>query len=499
MWTTTARTPSSPRSTGPIPLSSPSRPASAELTTPPLPYEPAPEPTPESSPVASSQAIALVLGVIIGLSGTGSAATAVALPELAADVGFDPDRGVWVLTAYALTLAVTTALYGRVADRSGVRGPLTLGVALLSLGALLAVLAPSFELLIAARLLQGCGAGAAPVVTLAALRAVYPPQAMPRALATWAASGVVFTAAGPVLGGLATQLFGWRAAVLVPALAALALAPIRQRLPTGGSGGRLDYLGALWVVAAAAGLVLLVQSASLGPAATGAGVALLALALPLVARQIRRRPDGFVPRAAIREPVVLRNSIAGSVIHGSWYGLIVTIPTFLAARGWDPIPIGLAMLPGALLGAFCGRIVAYAIDRLGGTRSMSASALLCFGALTLAAIGCATGAVPLLVVAMAVVYLAMTLGQPALGASVVAAVPAATTGIAIGVSTLLFLNGGGIGSAIAGLAPVLGPAGALGLLAGLCLASSVFLAQAARTGQGLTKHQPPGQVRPSDC
>ncbi|MFT4289069.1 MFS transporter [Nocardioides sp.] len=440
-----------------------------------------------------------MLGVIIGLSGTGSAATAVALTELAADIGFDPDLGVWVLTAYALTLAVTTALYGRAVDRTGVRRALGVGVSLLCVGAVLAVLAPSFGLLVAARLLQGCGAGAAPVVTLAALRAIYPGAALPRALATWAASGVVFTAAGPVLGGLATQLLGWQAAVLVPTLSALALTTIWRALPTGGAGGRLDYLGAVWVVSAAAGLVLLVQSAHLGPVVAALGLALLGGAVPLIVRQVRRRPDGFVPRVAIQEPVVLRNSIAGSVIHGSWYGLIVAIPTFLAARGWDPIPIGLAMLPGALLGAFCGRIVAYAIERLGGTRSMAASALLCGIGLALAALGCATGTVALLVVAMSLVYLAMTLGQPALGASVVAVVPASATGIAVGLSTLLFLNGGGIGSAIAGLAPTLTQGGALAVLSGLGLLSASFLAWSAavdarrtvRRGWPLTPKQRP--------
>lgn len=450
--------------------------ATAHTTTP----TGAPDATPRTG-VAQSPSLmtALVLGMLLGFSGTGGAATAVALPELAVDVGFNPAHAVWILTSYALTLAVSTALYGRAVDRAGVRRPLTVGVVVLTSGAILATLAPTFELMVAARLLQGAGAGAAPVVTLAAVNALYPGRRLPKALAAWTATGVMFTAAGPVLGGLATELVGWQAAVLVPAASAVALASIWRRLPTGGAPGALDFAGALWVVSCAGGLVLLVQSARLGVDAAVAGAVLLAVALPLVVRQVRRRPDGFVPVVAVREPVVLRNSIAGSVIHGSWYGLVVAIPILLTLRGWSPVTVGVAMLPGALLGAFCGPIVAYALDRLGGTRALSISAMLCSVALACASLGAAIDVPALLILALSTVYLAMTLGQPALGASVMAAVPAPATGIAIGLSTFLFINGGSIGTAIAGLAPVLTHAGALAVLSGLGACSAVFLALAA--------------------
>src|SRR5690606_36971907 len=112
----------------------------------------------------------------------------------------------------------------------------------------LATLAPTFELIVAARLLQGCGAGAAPVITLAALTRIYPSARVPKALATWTASSVVLTAAGPVLGGLSTSVLGWQAAVLVPTLSAVALLLVRRHLPAGGTAGTLDFTGALWVV-----------------------------------------------------------------------------------------------------------------------------------------------------------------------------------------------------------------------------------------------------------
>ena len=105
--------------------------------------------------------VALLLGCLIGLSGMGSAAVAVALPAIVDHFDVPADRGVWVISAYAITLAVGTALYGRAADNAGIRTPLGIGVGLLALGALAASLAPSYGALIGARLLQGAGAGAA--------------------------------------------------------------------------------------------------------------------------------------------------------------------------------------------------------------------------------------------------------------------------------------------------------------------------------------------------
>lgn len=423
--------------------------------------------------------VALLLGSLIGLSGMGSAAVAVALPAIVDHFHVPADRGVWVISAYAITLAVGTALYGRAADNAGVRTPLAVGVALLSVGALVASLAPTYGALITARLLQGAGAGAAPVLTLAALRVMYDGRTRSAALGHLAGMAVAVTATGPVVGGLLTDLVGWRAAVVFPASALVILALLWRSLPSGGTGARLDYTGAVIVGATAAGLVLLVQSPSIGTAAVVGGSTLVLLGAPAVLTWVRRRPDGFLPRVVLAEPAVLRSALGGAAMPASWFGLLVAIPTVLAARGWSPLGIGLALVPGALLGVFVSRYVGSTIDRFGPRTSVSLSAGTCVVAILLAAVG-ATGVPVLLMVAMALVYAGFTLGQPAMAAAVAEVVPPGTEGVALGIATLVFFVGGGLGAAVAGLGPTVGHPWSLVLLALLPLASTLIVSTGRR-------------------
>jgi hypothetical protein len=288
---------------------------------------------------------------------------------------------------------------------------------------------------------------------------------------------VLVAAGGPVVGGVLTQTVGWRAAVAVPALSLLVLVALWRSLPVGGTGARLDYAGAVVVGGTAAGLVLLVQSPSIGAGGAVVGVALLAVGIPAVLAWVRRRPDGFLPRAVLAEPVVLRSALGGAALPASWFGLLVAIPIVLAARGWSPLGIGFALLPGAVFGAVVSRYVGSTIDRLGARRSITLAAGTCVVAVLIAALG-ATGVPALLILAMAMVYAGFTLGQPAMAAAVTEAVPPGTEGVALGLATLVFFVGGGLGAAVAGLGSVVGHPWSLVLLALLPTAATVIVGRA---------------------
>ncbi|MGH3911526.1 MAG: MFS transporter, partial [Pseudonocardiaceae bacterium] len=115
--------------------------------------------------------VATVIGVLFGLAGTGTSAVSVALPELAAGLGVTAANAAWVISGYAVALAVLTAVHGRIADIVGIRGPLVLGVVLMAAGALVAATAPTFPVLVAGRVLQGVGAAAVPVLGMALISA----------------------------------------------------------------------------------------------------------------------------------------------------------------------------------------------------------------------------------------------------------------------------------------------------------------------------------------
>jgi MFS family permease len=112
-----------------------------------------------------------LLGVLVALAVIGSSAVAVALPVLSAELGLDNSGAAWILAAFSLTFSISTAVFGRLADIYGLRLPLRIGGFLFAAGSLAGALAPSFAVLISARLVQGAGAGAVPVLVVGIIAA----------------------------------------------------------------------------------------------------------------------------------------------------------------------------------------------------------------------------------------------------------------------------------------------------------------------------------------
>ena len=407
-------------------------------------------PRTDPAPATDAPRVALLLGLLFGLASTGSSAVAVALPALSADLGISLGVSAWVISGYALTLAITTAVYGRIADLAGVRAPLTVGVTLMASGALVAALAPTVEVLVVGRLLQGAGAAAVPVLGIAVVSLRYDGVARAGALGRVAGVAAAVGCLGPLMGGLLEGWLGWRAVVALPVVGLLLGPALWSVTPSTGTGGRLDVKGALLVGAAASGLVLLVQSPSSGVVIAAVGAVLLLVAVPLVAVRVRRRPQGFLPRAVVTEPVVVRSALAAAAIPAAWFALLVAVPAVLAARGWEPLEIGVALVPSAVTGFLAPKVSGPLLVRLGPARALAVSGGVASAALLLGALGGLTGSAVLLVAAVVLVTVAFGLGHPALMAAVGGAVPPDVRGVALGIAMLVFLVGGGVGSAVVG-------------------------------------------------
>jgi MFS family permease len=410
------------------------------------------------TPESDAGRVAVLVGLLFGLAGTGSAAVAVALPAIAADLGLSTGGVSWVISLYALMLAVATAVYGRIADLAGIRLPLLVGVLLMTGSAVLGGLAPTYEVLLAARVVQGLGAAAVPVLGMAIVNARYEGSTRTTALGRVAGTAAAISALGPLAGGLLADLSGWRAVIMLPAVGVFLFPSLWRAVPSQGTGARLDVLGAGLVTATAAGLVLLVQSPASGVTVAAVGAVLLGLGVPAVAARVRRRPEGFLPRAVIREPVVVRSALAASAVPAAWFALLIAVPSVLAARAWTPLEVGLALVPSAVTGFLAPRLAAPLLVRLGAARSLLISGGTAALALLVAATGAAFASAPVLVVAVVLVTFAVGLGQPALMAAVGGAVPVDVRGVALGIATLVFLVGGGVGSAVVG-----GIGGAVGI------------------------------------
>ena len=120
-----------------------------------------------------SRRVSLLLGLLFGLAGMGSSSAAIALPLMASDLGVSVGNAAWTISLYVLMLAVTTAVYGRVSDLVGVRLPVLFGIILMTGGAIAAAFAPTYSVLLVARIFQGAGAAAVPTLGVAVLSARY--------------------------------------------------------------------------------------------------------------------------------------------------------------------------------------------------------------------------------------------------------------------------------------------------------------------------------------
>lgn len=419
----------------------------------------------------------MLLGLLFGLAGMGSASAAVALPMLGDHFDIGVGQSTWVISLYALMLAVTTAVYGRISDLIGVKGPLLVGIGLMTAGALVAAAAPSYDVLLAARLFQGAGAAAVPTLGVAILSARYDGAIRGLALGRLAAVAAAVSCLGPLIGGIVEHAFGWRAVLAVPILGAAVIPFLWRALVGEGTGAGLDVLGAVLVALTAAGLVLLVQSPSTGLVVALAGILLLVLGAPLVALQVRRRPlDGFLPTAVIGNRTVVRSALAAAAVPAAWFGQLIAVPAVLVHDGWEPWQVGLLLVPSAVVALFVPRIVGPLLARLGSAVTLAVSSVAATFALLVTGLGAGLDSAPVLGVGVLLVTVAFGVGQPAMTAAVSSAVHQDVRGVALGIATLVFMTGGSVGSAVVGGAGgVLGVPLALALLALLPVLGLVVL------------------------
>ena len=424
-----------------------------------------------------SRRVSLVLGVLFGVVGMGSSSAAIALPMIATE--FDASVGVaaWTISGYVLFLAVTTAVYGRVSDLVGVRWPMLVGVTLMTVGALTAALAPTFSVLLVARLVQGAGAAAVPTLGVAVLSARYDGAVRGLALGRLAAVAASLSCLGPLVGGVVEHALGWRAVMALPVLAVLVVPFVWHALVGEGTGARLDVLGAVLVAVTSGGLVLLVQSPSTGLVVATVGALLLLVGAPLVAHRVRREPHGFLPRAVVCNGRVVRSALAAASVPASWFALLIAVPAVMVDAGWAAWQVGLLLVPSAGIALFVPRWAGPLLERRGSAWTLALAGIVAAGSLVLGAAGTATEWPALVAAAVVLTTVAFGLGQPALMASVGDAVNPEVRGVALGVATLLFLVGGSVGSAfIAGLGEVIGIPGSLAALAVLPLAALLAIA-----------------------
>ncbi|MGW5352337.1 DHA2 family efflux MFS transporter permease subunit [Streptomyces sp. NPDC004031] len=283
----------------------------------------------------------------------------VAFPDLAASFPQDKVSDLsWVVSSYAVLFAALLTPAGRIADAFGRKKLFLISLTGFTLTSALCAAAQNLPLLITARALQGATAAGMIPAALGLLLATTPPQRLPAAIGAWGAAGSMATAAGPALGGVLVDAFGWRAVFLinVPVGAALVLAGLRGLPERTGAQRRLpDPLGTAAVTAGIALLVLGLTKGSdwgWGEAATVASVAGGAALIALALLRSARHQAPAVEISLFRSPAFAVSSGAAAFTGAALFAWLLSSPLFLTTVWhYSVLKAGFAVTPGALTSA----------------------------------------------------------------------------------------------------------------------------------------------------
>jgi MFS family permease len=303
------------------------------------------------------------LVLTITLVGFESLAVATAMPAVRDDLGGLGLYG-WVFSAFFLGSLVGIVVSGRAADRHGPAGPFVIGLALFGAGLLAAGAAPSMAFLVAARVVQGLGAGAIPAIAYVSVGRAYPPELRPRVFAVFSTAWVLPGLLGPALSGAVADHLTWRLVFLgllpLVVLAGAMTVPTLRRFPPVPAGApRASALPAALAVTAGAGLVLAGIGASDPRAAVALAVPGLVLGIPAFARLV---PPGTLRlRAGIAATVATRG-----ILTFAFFGVDAFVSLALTdARGTSTTVAGIALTAATLAWTSAAWVQERTVHRLG--------------------------------------------------------------------------------------------------------------------------------------
>lgn len=378
----------------------------------------------------------------------------VALPQLGEALSLGPVALGWIITGYFVVNGVAIPFFGRLADIYGVALLYTIGLATFFLGSILCVFAPGFLLLMAGRLVQGAGAAAVVGLGPTAVSLAFPAEIRGRSLGLVGAAVGAGAAAGPVFGGVVTDLFGWRALFAAGALFG-ALAPLAPRMLPRGAGSpesRLDLAGGLLFALALGGFLLALTLGAEAGVADGVflasvGVAVVASVL-FVYRQ-RTAPEPFVPRALLANRAYVWLCAATLLLIGVIVAVEVAVPLPLAGiNGLGATQIGLVLLPSALLTVVWGPVSGRLIDRLGVAAPTAIGTAACIAGVVLLSGFGVGGAAWVTAALVAVVGIGITLAKIATSTGVSLTVPEENLPSGIAVNEMVWICGISVGTAL---------------------------------------------------
>jgi EmrB/QacA subfamily drug resistance transporter len=285
----------------------------------------------------------------------------VALPTIQDELAATQADVQWVVQAYALFLAALILVGGSLGDRFGRRRVFAIGVAIFAVASAGCGLAPTVEVLIAARALQGIGGALLVPGSLAIISASFPDREQRgKAIGTWSAFTAITSAIGPVVGGWLVDNASWRWVFFINlplSIVVLAIALTRvpeSRDPEAAAGLRgVDFLGA---GLATVGLGALTFGLTEGPArGWGSALVVASLAAGLAALvgfvvAESRGSAPMMPLGLFRSRTFTGANLLTLLLYGALGGAFYFVPfNLIQVQGYTSTAAGAALLPMVLL------------------------------------------------------------------------------------------------------------------------------------------------------
>ena len=405
--------------------------------------------------------------LIVGLDST---IVNIALPAIHRSLNAPMSGLQWTIDAYTLVLASLLMLSGSTADRLGRRRIFQVGLATFSLGSLLCAVAPSLDLLIAARAIQAIGGSMLNPVAMSIIRNVFEdPRERAMAVGVWGAMVGISMALGPVLGGALVDSVSWRAVFIVNVpigIAAIILTALFVPESRADRPRRIDPVGQLLVIVGLATLTYAIIDAPSAGWVSAQSVILYTVSAAsfggLVAYELRRREPLLEIRFFRSAP------FSGAILIA--LGLFASMGGFLFlntlylqdVRGLSPLDAGLYTLPMAglmlVVAPLSGRIIGTRGARLPlllGSVAIFASALI----LTHVTVHTPFG---LLIAAYVLFGFGSGWLNPPITNTAISGMPPSQAGVAAAVASTARQVGQTLGVAVLGALAGSGAAGAIG-------------------------------------
>lgn len=294
-----------------------------------------------------------------------------ALPAIMGDLGVDATTAQWLTSVYALVEAVVIPLSAYLVGRFTTRQLFITALSVFTAGSLAAAVAPNFWVLLLGRIMQAACTGAVMPMVFTVILLVFPREKRGTAMGVIGLIIGFAPAVGPSLSGLLVDSVGWRALfAIVTAFGVVVVVLAACLLRNYGNFARTSF-DKLSVALSTVGLVCLLYGLSTFASATNMvlTLGLIAVGIVLVAFYVRRQlklPEPMLNVRILKTRPYATAACVVIIVQAALLGTEVITPLYIQGTlGFTATMSGLAMLPGAVIGAFTGLVSGRLFDRFG--------------------------------------------------------------------------------------------------------------------------------------